>query len=530
MLLKNKCYSEYMLGEMFMKNKKIIVLIVLLAIGFAAVSTSLIINGTIGIAGDEGEFNIIFTYAELNGIERKDFIDEETKQTINFETDKLTTLNEEAVLNYEVTNTSRLYDADVKVVCNLVDDEDNVIEDYEYIGIDYAPKSMIVGAGKKDTGSVTAKLIKVSTEDGSVKIKCKLDATATERDTLGDEIVKPFTVAGTIKATTSSNKSDFWGYKNNITKIVFEDEITEKEDATYTFDVSEDHEKPVMSYLVPNSDSSTYTLYIASNSGVYANPNSSYLFSGFSNLTKIEGLRYFNTSNVVNMSNMFSNNMALESINLSHFDTSKVTNMSYMFSMCQSLTELDASSFDTSNVTDMTAMFSSLSNLTKLDVSGFNTEKVTNMMMMFSSNQKLKSLDLSSFRTPNVSMMLMMFTGCNSLTSLDVSNFDTTNVINMQSMFMACKSLVDLDLSSFNTKKASNMSQMFQNCTSLRNLNISNFDFSSLSSGSCIFNIMPDDAKVVVKNEAVMNTILSMEAGVDFQRPTAWTSDNFIIG
>lgn len=514
---------------MFMKNKKIIALIVLLSIGFAAVSTNLLINGTIGIGSNESEFNIIFTYASLNGVERNDFIEQEKKQTLTFTTDKLTKVGEEAVLDYEVTNTSRLYDADVVIECNMLDENKNVIDNNDFIKITYAPDSMHIMAGGKETGSITAKLITSSTDEGQLSVKCTLNATATERVELGEPYAEPFTVAGTIKATASNNTSDFWGYKDAITKIVFEDKIEEKEDAEHSFDVSVDPEKPVMSYLVPNVDTSTYTLYIASNSGVYANPNSSYLFSGFSKLTSIEGLRYFNTSNVVNMSNMFANDKLLESLDLTHFNTSKVTNMSYMFSMCEELKELDASNFDTSNVTDMSGMFSSLLNLTKLNVSGFNTEKVTNMMMMFASDQKLLSLDLSSFNTSNVTMMLMMFTGCHHLTSLDVSNFDTTKVTQMNAMFMACMSLVDLDLSSFNTKNVTVMNQMFQNCTSLKNLDIRNFDFSSLQSDSCVFNIMPDDAKITVKNETVMNKILSMQAGKDFQRPEAWTTDNFEI-
>ena len=46
---------------------------------------------------------------------------------------------------------------------------------------------------------------------------------------------------------------------------------------------------------------------------------------------------------------------------LEHLNTSQVTNMSKMFSGCSSLTSLDLSSFDTSNVTNMRSMFSDFS-------------------------------------------------------------------------------------------------------------------------------------------------------------------------
>ena len=513
-----------------MKKRNIIILVILLVVGFASVSTTLLLNGMVGINSNENEFNVIFTKANLNGEKRKDFIDKETKRTITFETNKLSTLNEEAILDYEVTNTSRLYDADVKIICNFVDTEENIVESNDYIAIEYEPKSMRILSGKTEAGSIVAKLVKASTEDQSVSIKCTLNATATERDSLGEEYVEPFTVAGTLKSTSSNNTSDFWGYKDRITKVVFENEITVKEDAEYTFDVSEDTSKPVMSYLVPNEDdASKYTLYIASKSGVYANEDSSYLFSGFRNLLTIEGMRYFDTSKVVNMSNMFSNCENLTSIDLSGFNTSKVTNMSGMFSSCKNLLVLDTSSFDTRNVIDMSSMFFSLIKLNKLNVSSFNTSNVTNMMMMFASSEKLRSLDLSNFNTSNVTNMMMMFTGCHSLTALDVSNFDVSKVTAMNGMFMACSSLTELNLSSFDTRNVASMGQMFQSCTSLKYLNISKFDFSSLTSDSCIFNIMPDDAQVVVKDATVQSRILSMNAGSDFERPAAWTTENVLI-
>ena len=54
-----------------------------------------------------------------------------------------------------------------------------------------------------------------------------------------------------------------------------------------------------------------------------------------------------------------------------------------MFFWCSSLTNLDLSSFNTSNVTDMSHMFSSCSSLTSLDLSNFNTANVTDMQSMF---------------------------------------------------------------------------------------------------------------------------------------------------
>lgn len=75
----------------------------------------------------------------------------------------------------------------------------------------------------------------------------------------------------------------------------------------------------------------------------------------------------WNTSRVVDMSNMFHRCKSLKKVNLS-FDTSKVTHMNSMFSGCESIVELDLSSFDTSNVLAMEYMFCLCKSLTDLNI------------------------------------------------------------------------------------------------------------------------------------------------------------------
>jgi len=52
-------------------------------------------------------------------------------------------------------------------------------------------------------------------------------------------------------------------------------------------------------------------------------------------LERIEGLEHLNTSQVTDMSSMFSGCGSLTSLDLSRFDTSKVTKMSRMFDDCK---------------------------------------------------------------------------------------------------------------------------------------------------------------------------------------------------
>lgn len=165
------------------------------------------------------------------------------------------------------------------------------------------------------------------------------------------------------------------------------------------------------------------------------------------------------------------------------FNTSNVMDMSEMFMSCSRLTNLDVSNFNTSNVTSMGGMFFGCSGLASLDVSNFNTSRVTNMNSMFSYCE-LTSIDVSSFNTSNVEYMISMFDGCSGLTNLDLSNFNTSNVENMNSMFRGCSGLTTLDLSNFNTSNVIDMSGMFHRCSALTSLNLSNFDMSNVTSKS----------------------------------------------
>ena len=153
---------------------------------------------------------------------------------------------------------------------------------------------------------------------------------------------------------------------------------------------------------------------------------------------------------------------------MSYLNTSEVTNMSLMFSNCTKLTSLDLSSFNTSQVTNMYCMFYNCSGLTSLDLSSFNTSQVINMTGMFYGCRGLTSLDLSSFNTSQVTNMYNMFYGCSGLTSLDLSSFNTSQVTKMESMFRYCNNLRTIFVGSgWNTAAVTSSTNMFNGCTSL---------------------------------------------------------------
>ncbi|KAA8712126.1 BspA family leucine-rich repeat surface protein, partial [Lactococcus garvieae subsp. garvieae] len=227
---------------------------------------------------------------------------------------------------------------------------------------------------------------------------------------------------------------------------------------------------------------------ISFDGAVVAAANSSYLFSGLDQLTEIDNISNFNTSNVTDMRHMFWKCHALTTLDLSSFDTSNVTDMNYMFYDCSALTTLDLSSFDTSNVTNMSTMFYGCSALTTLDLSKFDTSNVTSMNYMFYGCSALTTLDLSKFDTSNVTSMNYMFYGCSALTTLDLSSFDTSKVTDMNSMFYGCPALTTLDLSKFDTSNVTSMNYMFYGCSALTTLDLSKFDTSKVTTMNYMFN------------------------------------------
>ncbi len=224
-----------------------------------------------------------------------------------------------------------------------------------------------------------------------------------------------------------------------------------------------------------------------------ADGNASNLFSPYyrepmTTLQDITGLSNLDTSNITNMSGMFSF-LRLTSLDVSNFDTSNVTNMSQMFENDDNLTSLDVSHFNTGKVTKMVYMFGGDSSLTSLDLSNFDTSKVTDMSNMFSGDSSLTSLDVSNLDTKNVTNMSDMFYEDSSLTSLDVSNFDTSNVTNMNEMFASVSDLTSLDVSNFDTSNVTNMGNMFGNDTALTNIiGLHNFDTSKVTDMNLMFN------------------------------------------
>ena len=161
----------------------------------------------------------------------------------------------------------------------------------------------------------------------------------------------------------------------------------------------------------------------------------------------IENIKYPEVTKIVidpgvlvpkDSSNLFSNfSNVKEFVGLSNLDTSQVTNMSAMFSGCGAK-ELNLNNWDTSNVTDMNNMFSTCNNLEKINLKSFNTKNVKNMHDMFFACPKLRKLDLSSFETPNLTNIGLMF-GEDHIDYLDMRNFGNSQINGIFDIGYICK-------------------------------------------------------------------------------------------
>ena len=180
----------------------------------------------------------------------------------------------------------------------------------------------------------------------------------------------------------------------------------------------------------------------------------------------------WDTSNVQNMSYLFSETFCPTFPDISKWNTSKVTNMKGMFAFCNGHTTLpDISKWNVSNVTDMSNLFHGLRSDCLPDISKWNTSKVTNMDELFDDVSIQKTPDISNWNTSNVTSMSSMFLyfccGCNikeydELKDFpDISKWNVANVTNMNHMFALIRCKKFPDISKWNVANVINMNHMF---------------------------------------------------------------------
>ena len=329
--------------------------------------------------------------------------------------------------------------------------------------------------------------------------------------------------------------------RDNFESITTVNNKTVPSNAIDSWDVSDSQNGSVMAWYKDDDSNGKYELYIGQDGGVLANPNSSYTFSNFKNVTTIDlsnysttlvgnmkymfyntgynstsfsitGLNSFNTLKVKDMQYMFNNTGYSATTwnigELSSWDTSSVTTMYGMFfnaGYSATTFSLDFNSWDTSNVTRMDSMFSNAGrNATtfSLDLSSWNISSITRMDGMFSyAGYKATTWNignLSSWNTSNVTTMTTMFqyAGYSDTTwSIgDLSNWDVSSVTRMDNMFYYAGYSATTwgigDLSDWDVSSVTTMYKMFSNAgynATTFNLDLSSWDTSNITNLQYMF-------------------------------------------
>jgi len=168
-----------------MKKRNIMILMILLVIGFAAVTSTLVINGNLNIGYNEDfSSSVVYTRAETeDGTAEIN----QSEKNITFETNKLENVNQSATLEFDVTNKSRNYNAEVTIKCGL---KENFESFSEYLNIETDIVSPFrLESSETKTGRLVVTLKKAYDKDSetTAEIECELVAEPLERETLGDE-------------------------------------------------------------------------------------------------------------------------------------------------------------------------------------------------------------------------------------------------------------------------------------------------------------------------------------------------------
>ena len=176
------------------KKTMILILVLLLTVGFASVSTTLVMNGTIGISIKDSDFKVIFASAIVKGNGEPKSTISENKKSITFNINKLSTVGEKSELIYKVKNDSTQYDANVSLSCTGGDDE------YYNIVSDFAGKSLplttpeLMSAQEVRMGKISVELKKAIAEEKNISITCNLVIEGEERESIQNYIESDYIV------------------------------------------------------------------------------------------------------------------------------------------------------------------------------------------------------------------------------------------------------------------------------------------------------------------------------------------------
>lgn len=194
---------------------------------------------------------------------------------------------------------------------------------------------------------------------------------------------------------------------------------------------------------------------------------------------------------------------------ISGIDGSNLESLYQTFYRCSNLKKIDLSGKNFSKLTTMQEFAYYCSSLEEFSMKNCDTSSLANFKDAFYYCSSLKKADFSGIDISKVSSFHRMFYNCSKLTEVNCSSFGANSNGNVESMFYKCTSLESIDLRNFTTNFGYGVQgmDMFSNCTSLKHLDLRSFDFSRVTYYSGMFNKVPTDCEIIVKNTTQKNWV-----------------------
>ena len=235
--------------------------------------------------------------------------------------------------------------------------------------------------------------------------------------------------------------------RNIITQINILDSYTPSETVIDSWDASAAQDGSIMCYV----EGTVLTITCNGAGGIKTNEDASKMFSDtndidfFNSCIAINGLEILDTSNTTNMKGMFYRCNGLTSLDVSTFDTSNVVNMSYMFSVetngTSALTSITfGNNFVKSSVTDISFMLYGCRNLITLDIDDWDISNVVDMRSFAKYCDKLTTFganNLANWNLGNVIYLDEAFRNLLVMPNLAVENWNVSKVQSMYALFCA---------------------------------------------------------------------------------------------
>lgn len=167
-----------------MRHAYVFIGILFLTVGFAAISTSLNVGGASPLTHNVDDFGLYYSDAYINETQSLGIVKSDTLLEYNA---ILWQVGETVNIEYEVTNGSENYDAEVDVVCTGGNEYMTMVNTFD--------SSTSLGAKHSRTGVLSITLNEwYSGNENGVLFECVINGEAVERDEIGEgEVNKPVT-------------------------------------------------------------------------------------------------------------------------------------------------------------------------------------------------------------------------------------------------------------------------------------------------------------------------------------------------